>query len=152
MADDIVYRTLGELLSNYVKTLLEKSGQGKRLSEQEYLILMNYYNSKNMDYVFTELRNIRNELRGIMEIIDRKSKEAMDYADKSRKEAMEYAEKNKKEIIDYVDKTKKEMLDYVDKRFEAVDKRFEAIDKRFDDLNMRIDDLRELILMLAKKT
>jgi len=46
---------------------------------------MNYYNSKNMDYVFTELRNIRNEWRGIMEIIDRKSKEAIDYAEKSRK-------------------------------------------------------------------
>ncbi|ACP44761.1 hypothetical protein YG5714_0471 [Sulfolobus islandicus Y.G.57.14] len=85
MADDVLYRTLGELLGNYVKTLLEKSCQGKRLSEQEYLILMNYYNSKNMDYVFTELRNIRNEWRGIMEIIDRKSKEAIDYAEKSRK-------------------------------------------------------------------
>ncbi|MEM3349208.1 MAG: hypothetical protein QXZ23_02525 [Saccharolobus sp.] len=128
-----MYKSLGELLSNYVRSLLNKTTQGKRLSEQEYLILMNYYNTKNMDYLFTELRNIRNELKGIMESIDKKFKEAMDYADKARKESTEYADKNKKEIIDYVDK------------------RFEAIDKRFEDLNKRIDNLRELILTLAKK-
>ncbi|QXJ35593.1 hypothetical protein J5U22_02140 [Saccharolobus shibatae] len=82
-----------------MRSLLNKTTQWKRLSEQEYLILMNYYNTKNMDYLFTELRNIRNELKGIMESIDKKFKEAMDYADKARKESTEYADKNKKEII-----------------------------------------------------
>ena len=45
-----------QLISNYVKQIIDKATQGKKLNNQEYLILLVYHNIMYTDRRFTELK------------------------------------------------------------------------------------------------
>jgi len=47
-----------QLIANYVKLVIDTETQGKKLSNQEYLILLIYYIIMYTDKRFTELKGI----------------------------------------------------------------------------------------------
>jgi len=53
---EILIDVASQLIANYVKLVIDKATQGKKLSNQEYLILLVYYIIMYTDKRFTELK------------------------------------------------------------------------------------------------
>ena len=57
MSSDVLTNAISQLITEYVKAILDKALQGKKLSNQEYLILLVYYNVWHADKRFGELKD-----------------------------------------------------------------------------------------------
>jgi len=115
-----------QLISNYIKIVIDKATQGKKLSNQEYLILLVYYNIMYIDRRFAELK---------------------DYTDKRFEELKQYIDKR----FDDVDRRFVEMKDYTDKRFQEIDKRFESLENEVKELRKEVNDIKAKIATIETR-
>jgi chaperonin cofactor prefoldin len=126
---DIAAETLiSRVLEEAVGRIARKVAEGKKLSDQEIVIL----------YLDIIMRS--NEKR--FETIDKRFNDLREYTDKkfeSIDRRFEAIDKRFDDLKEYVDKRINDLKDYVDKRFEAVDKRFESLEKRIEDLKGYVD-------------
>ncbi|BCU67616.1 hypothetical protein HS7_10530 [Sulfolobales archaeon HS-7] len=112
---------VSELITAYVKSLIEKSKEGKKLSDQEYLILVTYYTENRMD-------EIRGEMRSFMDYVNKR------FEDTNRR----------------IDDLRKDMDTRFEDTNRRIDDLRKDMDTRFEDTNRRIDDLRKDINMLIQ--
>jgi chaperonin cofactor prefoldin len=119
---------LSRVLEEAVNRIARKVAEGKKLSDQEIVIL----------YLDIIMRS--NEKR--FETIDKRINDLREYTDKkfeSIDRRFETIDKRFNDLKEYVDKRINDLKDYVDKRFEAVDKRLDSIEKRIDSLERRVE-------------
>ena len=119
---------LSRVLEEAVNRIARKVAEGKKLSDQEIVIL----------YLDIIMRS--NEKR--FEAIDKRFNDLREYTDKkfeSIDRRFEAIDKRFNDLKEYVDKRINDLKDYVDKRFEAVDKRLDSIEKRIDSLERRVE-------------
>ena len=119
---------LSRVLEEAVNRIARKVAEGKKLSDQEIVIL----------YLDIIMRS--NEKR--FETIDKRFNDLREYTDKkfeSIDRRFETIDKRFNDLKEYVDKRINDLKDYVDKRFEAVDKRLDSIEKRIDSLERRVE-------------
>jgi len=119
---------LSRVLEEAVNRIARKVAEGKKLSDQEIVIL----------YLDIIMRS--NEKR--FETIDKRFNDLREYTDKkfeSIDRRFEAIDKRFNDLKEYVDKRINDLKDYVDKRFEAVDKRLDSIEKRIDSLERRVE-------------
>jgi archaellum component FlaC len=119
---------LSRVLEEAVNRIARKVAEGKKLSDQEIVIL----------YLDIIMRS--NEKR--FETIDKRINDLREYTDKkfeSIDRRFETIDKRINDLKEYVDKRINDLKDYVDKRFEAVDKRLDSIEKRIDSLERRVE-------------
>ena len=101
---------LSRVLEEAVGRIARKVAEGKKLSDQEIVILY-------------------------LDIIMRSNERRFEAFDKR----FEVIDKRFDDLKEYVDKRINDLKDYVDKRFEAVDKRLDSIEKRIDSLERRVE-------------
>jgi chaperonin cofactor prefoldin len=107
---------ISRVLEEAVGRIARKVAEGKKLSDQEIVILYIDIIMRSNEKRFDDLREYTDKK---FESIDRR---------------FEAIDKKFDDLKEYVDKRINDLKDYVDKRFEAVDKRFESLEKRIEDL------------------
>jgi len=105
---------LSRVLEEAVNRIARKVAEGKKLSDQEIVILY-------------------------LDIIMRSNERRFEAIDKRFDDLKEYVDKRTNDLKEYVDKRITDLKEYVDKRFEAVDKRLDTLDKRIDSLERRVE-------------
>ena len=105
---------LSRVLEEAVNRIARKVAEGKKLSDQEIVILY-------------------------LDIIMRSNERRFETIDKRFDDLKEYVDKRTNDLKEYVDKRITDLKEYVDKRFEAVDKRLDTLDKRIDSLERRVE-------------
>jgi chaperonin cofactor prefoldin len=112
---------ISRVLEEAVGRIARKVAEGKKLSDQEIVILYLDIIIRSNEKRFNDLREYTDKK---FESIDRR---------------FEAIDKRFDDLKEYVDKRINDLKDYVDKRFEAVDKRFESLEKRIEDLKGYVD-------------
>jgi chaperonin cofactor prefoldin len=112
---------LSRVLEEAVNRIARKVAEGKKLSDQEIVILYLDIIMRSNEKRFNDLREYTDKK---FESIDRR---------------FEAIDKRFNDLKEYVDKRINDLKDYVDKRFEAVDKRLDSIEKRIDSLERRVE-------------
>jgi chaperonin cofactor prefoldin len=107
---------LSRVLEEAVNRIARKVAEGKKLSDQEIVILY-------------------------LDIIMRSNERRFEAIDKRFNDLKEYVDKRINDLKDYVDKR----FEAVDKRFESLEKRIEDlkgyVDKRLEDMDKRLESL-----------
>jgi len=107
---------LSRVLEEAVNRIARKVAEGKKLSDQEIVILY-------------------------LDIIMRSNEKRFEAIDKRFNDLREYTDKKFNDLKDYVDKR----FEAVDKRFESLEKRIEDlkgyVDKRLEDVDKRLESL-----------
>jgi len=112
---------LSRVLEEAVNRIARKVAEGKKLSDQEIVILYLDIIMRSNEKRFNDLREYTDKK---FESIDRR---------------FEAIDKRFNDLKEYVDKRINDLKEYVDKRFEAVDKRLDTLDKRIDSLERRVE-------------
>jgi chaperonin cofactor prefoldin len=112
---------LSRVLEEAVNRIARKVAEGKKLSDQEIVIL------------YLDIITRSNEKR--FETIDKRFNDLREYTDKR----FESLEKRIEDLRSYVDKRINDLKEDFDKKFEAVDKRLDTLDKRIDSLERRVE-------------
>jgi len=112
---------LSRVLEEAVNRIARKVAEGKKLSDQEIVILYLDIIMRSNEKRFNDLREYTDKK---FESIDRR---------------FEAIDKRFNDLKEYVDKRITDLKEYVDKRFEAVDKRLDTLDKRIDSLERRVE-------------
>jgi|GEM_PF-301256 len=119
---------LSRVLEEAVGRIAKKVAEGKRLSDQEIVIL----------YLDIIMRSNERRFEAIdkrFEAIDKRFDDLKEYVDKRNNDLKEYVDKR----FESLEKRIEDLKGYVDKGFEAVDKRFESLEKRIDSLERRVE-------------
>ena len=107
---------LSRVLEEAVNRIARKVAEGKKLSDQEIVIL------------YLDIITRSNEKR--FETTDKRFNDLREYTDKR----FESLEKRIEDLRSYVNKRINDLKEDFDKKFEAVDKRLDSLDKRIDSL------------------
>ena len=111
---------LSRVLEEAVNRIARKVAEGKKLSDQEIVILY-------------------------LDIIMRSNERRFETIDKRFDDLKEYVDKRTNDLKEYVDKRITDLKEYVDKRFESLEKRIEDlkgyVDKRLEDVDKRLESL-----------
>ncbi len=116
---------LSRVLDEAVNRIARKVAEGKKLSDQEIVIL----------YLDIIMRSSEKRFNDLREYTDKKF-ESID-------KRFEAIDKRFDDLKEYVDKRITDLKDYVDKRFESLEKRIEDlkgyVDKRLESLERRVE-------------
>jgi len=118
---------LSRVLEEAVNRIARKVAEGKKLSDQEIVILYLDIIMRSNEKRFNDLREYTDKK---FESIDRR---------------FEAIDKRFNDLKEYVDRRTNDLKDYVDRRFESLEKRIEDlkgyVDKRLEDVDKRLESL-----------
>ena len=146
-----------EALKRCIRVVIESFSEKSDVKELGYEVKEVFkLTSKDIQAISDRLYEVkgdtektREEIRLLIEMMNKRFEEQREYTDKRFQELMQYTDKRFEEHKEYTDKRFQELMQYADKRFqeqkEYTDKRFEELlhysDKRFEDMNKRFDDM-----------
>jgi hypothetical protein len=159
-----------EALKRCVRVVIESFSEKSDVKELGYEVKEGFkLTSKDIQAISDRLYEVkedtektREEIRLLIEMMNKRFEEQREYTDKRFQELMQYADKRFQEQKEYTDKRFEELLHYSDKRFEDMNKRFDDMnrrfeelihysDKRFEDMNKRFDDMNKRFEDMNKK-
>ncbi|MEM1611219.1 MAG: hypothetical protein QXQ57_06210 [Sulfolobales archaeon] len=117
---------LSRVLDEAVNRIARKVAEGKKLSDQEIVILY-------------------------LDIIMRSNDKRFEAIDKRLNDLKEYVDKRFDDLKSYMDKRIDDLKEYVDKRFEAIDKRFESLERRVDLVYSEVSSIKTDIIKMMKE-
>ncbi|MEM1611438.1 MAG: hypothetical protein QXQ57_07335 [Sulfolobales archaeon] len=124
---------LSRVLDEAVNRIARKVAQGKKLSDQEIVILYLDIIMRSNEKRFNDLKEYTGKR---FEAIDKRF-EALD--------------KRIDDLKEYVDKRFNDLKDYVDKRFEAIDKRLESLERRVELVYNEVSSIKTDIIKMMKE-
>jgi chaperonin cofactor prefoldin len=120
---------LSRVLEEAVNRIARKVAEGKKLSDQEIVILY-------LDIIMRSSDKRFDAIDKRFEAIDKRFDDLKEYVDKR---------------FDAVDKRLDDLKDYVDKRFEAVDKRLESLERRVELVYNEVSSIKTDIIKMMKE-
>ena len=120
---------LSRVLEEAVNRIARKVAEGKKLSDQEIVILY-------LDIIMRSSNKRFDAIDKRFEAIDKRFDDLKEYVDKR---------------FDAVDKRLDDLKDYVDKRFEAVDKRLESLERRVELVYNEVSSIKTDIIKMMKE-
>jgi len=124
---------LSRVLDEAVNRIARKVAKGKKLSDQEIVIL----------YLDIIMRS--NERR--FEAIDKRFDDLKDYVDRRFNDLKEYVDKR----FESLEKRIEDLKGYVDKGLEAVDKRLESLERRVELVYNEVSSIKTDIIKIMKE-
>ena len=124
---------LSRVLEENVNRIARKVAEGKKLSDQEIVIL----------YLDIIMRS--NERR--FEAIDKRFNDLKEYVDKRINDLKDYVDKR----FESLEKRIEDLKGYVDKRLEDVDKRLESLERRVELVYNEVSSIKTDIIKMMKE-
>jgi tetrahydromethanopterin S-methyltransferase subunit G len=127
---------LSRVLEEAVNRIARKVAEGKKLSDQEIVMLYLDIIMRSNERRFESIEKRIDDLKGY---VDKRVNDLKESVDKR----FESIEKRIDDLKGYVDKRVNDLKESVDKRFESIEKRIDDlkgyVDKRFESIEKRID-------------
>jgi len=138
---------LSRVLEEAVNRIARKVAEGKKLSDQEivilYLDIIMRSNDKRFEAIEKRFETIEKRFNDLKDYVDMRINDLKDYLDK-RIEAVD-------KRFDSLEMRISDLKGYVDKRFEAVDKRFESLERRVDLVYSEVSSIKTDIIRIMKE-
>jgi peptidoglycan hydrolase CwlO-like protein len=131
---------LSRVLEESVNRIARKVAEGKKLSDQEIVILY-------LDIIMRSNEKRFEAFDKRFEVIDKRFDDLKEYVDKRINDLKDYVDKR----FESLEKRIEDLKGYVDKRLEDVDKRLESLERRVELVYNEVSSIKTDIIKMMKE-